>query len=336
MRIPTVLAIAVAEIFGSLCSQHLVADERHSSPSPREESAVSVREQETASKEPRRMNLALKTAGGTQLWTDHLHRNGYRIQRNAVTGHWRLLDPGNVRRTWGTKEHCQSFLNHLQSDLPADESPRSVVVLIHGLLRSHRSMKSLESDLLEQEDAEAIRFSYASTRSSIGGHAVALREVLEGFPASTQFSFVGHSMGNIVVRHVIGDLQRDGDPEGVLERCRSMVMLGPPNQGAAIARRLAPTGVFGMITGKSGIELGKRWPELVENLAIPPFPFAIIAGDLNRIQNPLVDGASDFLVSVEEARLDGSASFERVAVLHSRLMSDEAVRKRTVEFIRSH
>jgi len=23
------------------------------------------------------LNLALKTAGGTQLWTDHLHRNGY-------------------------------------------------------------------------------------------------------------------------------------------------------------------------------------------------------------------------------------------------------------------
>ncbi len=100
-------------------------------------------------------------------------------------------------------------------------------------------------------------------------------------PPETQFSFVGHSMGNIVVRHLISDLQRDGDPHGVLDRCRSMVMLGPPNQGAAIARRLAPTGLYGILTGKGGLELGPDWEDFVQNLATPSFPFAIIAGDVS-------------------------------------------------------
>jgi pimeloyl-ACP methyl ester carboxylesterase len=282
------------------------------------------------------LNLALKTAGGTQFWTDHLYRNGYRIQQNALTRHWRLLDAKDVRRAWGTRGQCQSVLDELQPESSQPKSPKYVVVLIHGLMRTHHSMKPLELALTDIQDAELIRFSYASTRSSIGNHAAALREVLEGFPANTRFSFVGHSMGNIVVRHLVGDLQREADPQGVLVRCRAMVMLGPPNQGAAIARRLAPTGLYEMITGKGGMELGVGWQDFAEKLATPPFPFAIIAGDLNQIQNPLVDGSSDFVVSVEEARLAGSESFERVAVLHSFLMNDESVKKRTSQFIKSH
>ena len=57
------------------------------------------------------VNLAFKTTGGTQLWTDHLYRKGYRIQQNALTGHWRLLDPNNVRRGWGTEKHCETLLD---------------------------------------------------------------------------------------------------------------------------------------------------------------------------------------------------------------------------------
>ena len=145
-------------------------------------------------------------------------------------------------------------------------------------------------------------------------------------------------MGNIVVRHLVSDLGRDGDPQGLLSRCRSMVMLGPPNQGAAIARRLAPSGLYGIVTGKGGMELGPKWDEFVQHLATPPFPFAIIAGDvsMNTLRNPLVEGSSDFVVSVEEAKLKGAESFETVPVLHSFLMNDEKVQKTTIEFIRSH
>ena len=145
-------------------------------------------------------------------------------------------------------------------------------------------------------------------------------------------------MGNIVIRHLIGDLKRDGDPDEILPRCRSMVMLGPPNQGAAIARRLAPTKLYGWITGAGGLELGPQWESFSSKLATPDFPFLIIAGDLsaNRIQNPLVGGSSDFVVSVDEAKLDGAEAMETFPVLHSFLMRDQAVNKRTIEFISSH
>jgi pimeloyl-ACP methyl ester carboxylesterase len=335
MRTPFALIIlTLAMIPNWLLSRQLVADDLISGSVGDRESAAFEGASEPDGRTAPQWNLPLKTAGGTQFWTDHLYRSGYRIQQNALTGHWRLLDSNDVRRAWGTRGQCQSVLDGLQPE--TSKSPKNVVVLIHGLMRTHHSMKPLELGLTDLEDAELIRFSYASTRSSIGNHAAALREVLEGFPANTRFSFVGHSMGNIVVRHLVGDLQRERDPHGVLVRCRSMVMLGPPNQGAAIARRLAPTGLYEMITGKGGMELGVGWQDFAENLATPPFPFAIIAGDLNQIQNPLVDGSSDFVVSVEEARLAGSESFERVAVLHSVLMNDESVKKRTSQFIKSH
>ena len=286
-------------------------------------------------------NVPLKTTGGTQLWTDHDDRDGYRIQQNALTGHWRLLDTGDVRQAWGTREACQSKLDELHP-LSAQSTPTHAVVMLHGLMRTRHCMKSLgqltEKELsVDVQPVRTIRFSYASTRKSIGDHAAALREVLQSQPESTQFSFVGHSMGNIVIRHLIGDLQRDGDPANILPRCRAMVMLGPPNQGAAIARRLAPTRLYGWITGTGGLELGPQWKTFSEKLGTPAFPFLIIAGDVsaNTVQNPLVDGSSDFVVSVEEAKLEGATALETFPVLHSFLMRDQAVMKRTIEFLSS-
>lgn len=292
---------------------------------------------ETNSSMANRFSLPLKTTGGTQLWTDHANRDGFRIQQNALTGHWRLIDSDDVRQAWGTEAECQSKLDELKplSSLEKSIVQRPTVVLLHGLMRTHHCMKPLEARLGEEGFPSVIRFSYASTRQSVTDHAAALRKVLDGLPEDRTFCFVGHSMGNIVVRHLIGDLERDGDPTGLLPRFRSMVMLGPPNQGAAIARRLAPTGLYGLVTGKGGLEMGRDWDQLEAKLATPSFPFTIIAGDVsqNLIQNPLVDGSSDFVVSLEEARLEGAREVRTLPALHSFLMNDPKAVDWTIEFL---
>lgn len=285
-----------------------------------------------------RFNLPIKTTGGTQVWTDHAFREGYRIQKNALTGHFRLLDGENVRRAWGTLEQCQAALDKFVPRRPNPADPKTVAVLLHGLMRTHHSMKTVETALEELPIDEMIRFAYASTQQSISDSALALRQILEDLPSNTEFCFIGHSMGNIVVRHLIGDLQRAGDPQAILTRCKSMVMLGPPNQGASIARNLAPTGLFELITGEGGMELGPKWDEFVTKLATPPFPFAIVAGDVSdtAIPNPLVEGDGDFVVSLDEAKLEGCNAFYTVPVLHSFIMSDDKAVTLTVEFIRKH
>lgn len=297
-------------------------------------------------------NLPIKTAGGQQLWTDFRNRDRYRVQQNALTTHWRLLDPANVRLAWGSKEQCLSELDRVHSavmpvvstkaaDTLADTStgsPQHIVVLLHGLMRTSGSMSSIEKALVAAGHDHPMSLSYASTRRGIGDHAVALREVLEDLPSHTTFSFVGHSMGNIVVRHLVGDLEQDGDPNGLLPRCQAMVMLGPPNNGASIARNMAKTGIYGWVTGKGGMELGPNFEELEKKLGTPPFPFAIVAGDLSHqtIQNPLTDGAGDFVVSTEEAALDGAKHFKTVPHLHSYLMDQEEIQQFVVEFLSQH
>lgn len=284
-----------------------------------------------------RLNLALPTAGGVQLWTDHQWFYGWRLQQHALTGHWRLLDGADVRRSWGSRAACEAALQEVitAQDGPGATGPTRVVVLLHGLMRTHRSMRPLESCCERASDAQSIPFSYASTRFGIADHAAALRHWVETLPGRPRVDFVGHSMGNIVLRHAIGDWQRDGDPQQVLPRLGRVVMLGPPNQGATIARRLGALRLFEAVAGQGATELGLDWDHLEERLAVPPCPFAIVAGELpaSAPQNPLVGGAGDFVVSVQEAQLPGATEMHTVPVLHSFLMDDPRVHEIVSRFL---
>ena len=279
------------------------------------------------------LNWQTPTMGGKQLWTDFQWREGWRIQQHVMTKHWRLLDSDNVRHAWGTRAACDAELNARQPNkrLPTTHA----IILMHGLGRSSTSMKGLAKYLAVNGFGTTICLEYASSRDSISQHAAALREVIDGLPADVRLDFVGHSMGNIVVRHAIGDWQQVG-AASVLNRIEHVVMLGPPNQGASIARQLARTGVFGWVAGEGALELGKKWHELDVRLATPPCPFGIIAGRLseNSISNPLVDGAGDFVVSVEETKLDGATDFLEVPVLHTFLMDSPEVQRAVASFLR--
>ncbi len=277
-------------------------------------------------------NIPTPTLGGKQFWTDHCFRNGWKIQQNALTKHWRLLDDNAVRRAWGSRGACQQVLDQKQ---PTWQSDRPlVIVLLHGLMRSSTSMNSMAKALERGLNCDTVAFEYASTRLPIAQHAEALRDCVQGIPADRRIAFVGHSMGNIVVRHAIGDWQRQAGTSP-LSRIHGFVMLGPPNQGASIARQLSKTGLFKLITGESGMQLGPEWDRFESRLAIPPFPFGIIAGHFEGpAQNPLVDGASDLVVSVEETKLEGATDFMEVPRLHSFMMDDPEIQQATIQFFK--
>lgn len=280
-------------------------------------------------------NLPIKTLGGKQFWTDFAWADGWRMQQNAITGHWRVLDPKNVRRAWGNRPACEAVIEKNVDRTLAVE--QHVVVLLHGLLRSSASMAVLEKVIEKETGLRTVRFDYASTRKGIAEHAIALRQVLENLPGDPKIDFVCHSMGNIVVRHLLADLTRDGDPQNLMPRLRRMVMLGPPNQGADIARQLGKLGLFELVTGKGGMQLGPAWDEFQANLATPSFPFIIVAGDTGEgwLRNPAIGNASDLLVKLDEARLEGCEKFHVVPVIHSLLMGDKAVQAIVVDYLRA-
>ena len=292
-------------------------------------------------------NLPLPTLGGKQFWTDYRWWQGWRIQYNSTLDHWRLLDPNSVRRGWGGRQAMLDELSQVMASSQAESNPTEVVLLLHGLMRTASSMDPIEKELarvdrdlmtLHPDVAKKrtpISFSYASTRDPISAHSAALRELVENLPAQPRISMVGHSLGNIVFRQAIGEWQRNGDPKNVLPRMNRVVMLGPPNQGSSFAAKLSQMGLFETITGNSGMQLGPSWDRFRDGLGTPPCPFAIVAGDISKspIQNPLLSGPSDGVVTLEEAALDGMTELASVPVVHSFLMSNSSVVRAAVAFL---
>jgi pimeloyl-ACP methyl ester carboxylesterase len=277
-------------------------------------------------------NLDLPTMGGSQFWTDHIWRRSWRIQQNVQTKHWRLIDGDNVRRAWGSRAACEEAL---QEYVPVNDVPFThAVVYLHGLMRTSRSMKPVAEAVHQELSLPAIYFEYASTRQPIAEHAAALREFLQSMPPTLKLSFVGHSMGNIVLRHVIGDCLTQGD-QATLDRMHSIVMLGPPNQGAAIARQLSKVDLYKWVTGPGGMELGPHWETIESKLAEPRCPFGIVAGHMEEgfLSNPLISEDSDFVVGVEETKLPHATDMLELPQLHSFLMDDPAVQTAVINFI---
>ena len=203
--------------------------------------------------------IPVPTLGGKQFWADELFFRGWRIQRNVLSDHCRLLDPSDRRHSWGTLEQCRAKLDEIKRRQKLPPMRGRAVVVLHGLIRSRESMARLCDYLEKKGGFTVINVTYPSTRRSIGQHAAALGRIIENLDGITEIHFVGHSMGNLVVRHYLGD-QLDRSTGRLRERrCKRMVMLGPPNQGSHLATALSENGAFSAINGTPGRQLGAEW-----------------------------------------------------------------------------
>ena len=283
-------------------------------------------------------NVKTKTFGGQQFWTDVRYVGGWRIQNNSETKHFRLIDSKNVRHAWGNRLHCDQVLDEAIKNGDAKYCQGPLVIILHGLIRSSKSMRPLSRYLQNEGGYTTLNFEYASTRKRVDEHAIALNSVIEGLgPDVTEINLVGHSLGNIVVRRYLADhtepaTGRQGDP-----RIKRAVMIGPPNQGSRMARLLKSSRLFQTFAGASGSQLSRSWDELKPTLTTPNFEFGIIAGGQESdrdLSNFVLNGKDDFTVSVEETKLDGARDFLIRPLFHSTMMKDPEVLKATLNFLK--
>ena len=293
-------------------------------------------EQEPPAKAVGYLNWPTKTLGGAQFWTDVRYAGKWRIQQHSKTQHCRLLNPNNVRKAWGNRLHCDEVLNKAIADGQAKPCSGKVVIVLHGLIRTSGSMATMAKFLEDQAGYSTINFQYASTRKSVGDHAVALRSVIDNLgPDVTEIYFVGHSLGNLVVRRYLSDTtnketQAQGD-----QRIKRIVMIGPPNQGSRMAKILKKSYLFHKIAGVSGAELSRTWDKLAPTLATPTVEFGIIAGGQaseKDLSNFVLKGPDDFTVSLEEAKLAGASDLLVRPLLHSTMMTKPVSLKATLSF----
>lgn len=262
-----------------------------------------------------RPNIPFPTLGGKQFWTDRYLFSGWRIQENAVTGHSRLLDPGDVRRCWGAYGACREAFERIRADRGIAPCHGHLVILVHGLGRSRASLGRLRRGL-EAAGYRVAAVSHASTRRSVARNADDLAELIENLETVDRVSFVTHSLGGLMVRDM---LSRADAPWRKRIAVNALVMTAPPSRGSRMADILQFVPPINLILWRG---LFDSRTISVANLPVPDVPFAIIAaGNGKRGWNPLLEGDDDLIVSVDETRLDCASGWMRVNGIHAFVMN---------------
>lgn len=269
----------------------------------------------------------MKTLGGRQLWGDVAVFHEWRIQKNILTGHYRLLDGDDFRHVSGTFEECRQKLEDVKKQKGIPRMSGKAVILVHGIIRSSKSFGKMRSRF-QQEGYHAFCFDYPSTRVTIAESAEFLHRVIESMDGIDEINFVVHSMGGLVVRAYLAE-HHD-------ERIRRMVMVGVPNLGAAMADRVQGIALYKAIFGPAGRQLVRDPGGFIAKLPTPDFEFAIIAGARGSENgyNFLIPGDDDGTVGVDSTRLPGAADFIAVRGIHSFLPGHHSVIDHSLRFVK--
>ena len=269
-------------------------------------------------------------------WTDELVRHDWRLQHRPQAfprgDACRLLDPDDRVVREGTRSECEAAFAAVEQSGRVAPVRGHTVILLHGLGEGRDSMAPLAKHLRTALDATVLTFGYASVKADIDAHGRALDTVISRLPHAETLSFVGHSLGNLVVRRWMAlAAARD------LARTRRMVMLGPPNQGSDLARMASRIWGLASLTEGASRDLVVDWPRVAPSLAVPGCDFGIVAGGRgdDTGYSLLLEGDDDAVVRVAETRLAGARDFVVVPVHHAAMMKDTAVQRATAEFLQT-
>jgi pimeloyl-ACP methyl ester carboxylesterase len=274
------------------------------------------------------------TRGGTQFWGDELFLRDWHIQRNALTGHCRLLDGKNERHAWGTFAHCSAKLAEIKKEQKLKPHTGKAVICLHGLGRGPAAMNKMKTFIEADGTYVVYNVAYPTTQAGVGDHAKNLDAVIRSLKGVDEINFVAHSLGNLVIRHYLADQTDEKRGLKPDKRIKRIVMLGPPNHGAQLAKKYGQNWAWKSLAGKPGQQLGRDWDKLEKHLATPHCQFGIIAGGKGKEgYNPLLTGDDDGVVRVEEAKLAGARDFAVAPVVHMFLKDDATVQEQTLRFL---
>lgn len=195
--------------------------------------------------------------------------------------------------------------------------PRDIVVLIHGLGRSPRSLLAVRF-WLWRAGYQVVIVGYPSRRltvqAAVENYLKPALEKLKPAPGA-RVHFVTHSLGGILFR--AWAVTRDpGFPLG------RTVMLAPPNHGSEVLRQLGGKPWVRRLLGPVVPELGEDENSVPRQLGAVPPGTGIIMGNRPMIPffRKLLGPESDGIVSVAGGWVDGQADFMVTPADHTFIM----------------
>jgi pimeloyl-ACP methyl ester carboxylesterase len=216
------------------------------------------------------------------------------------------------------------------ADVAAPPACSDGVILLHGIGRTHRWMRTLEK-ALQQAGFATLNLGYASRKKPLDLLAAdidgPIRQFAEGIEGALHFA--GHSMGGLLARLYIAKFRP--------ERLGRVVMLGTPNGGSEIADRLRDLALYRAYYGPAGQQLTTRRDAALTSLPPPDYAVGVIAGDRSiRLVASLfkVPKPNDTMVSVASTGLDGMADHVVVDAVHAGLVHHAGAIDQTIAFLR--
>lgn len=212
------------------------------------------------------------------------------------------------------------------------EPARECVILLHGLGRTALSMLPMSRALREAGYLIA-NINYPSREHPI--ESLAASALPRGFgqcrdAGGGTVHIVTHSMGGLLTRHYLSENEAPG-----LGR---VVMMGPPNQGSAVADRLMDEAFYQRLNGPAGQQLGTGPDGIAARLGPVAFPLGVLAGNqrtpVDVFLSEGIDEPSDGKVTVEETRVAGMADFRVLEANHTFILSDPEAIRQVLHFLR--
>ncbi len=265
------------------------------------------------------MNLHLERLKAYQFWGDIWARSGWRVQRHALSGEHRVLDPGRKVRLVADRDEC---LAHAAGAAPAWNS-REAIVLLHALGTTPHLLAPM-ARRLSADGFAVVNLSYPTLEEGVDAHARRVHGIAAALAADgiERISFVGHSLGGLVARCAAPGLPV---PLG------RIAFLGTPNQGSRLAQILSRFALYGPFFGPSGQDV---LPGTVARMPVPDGPLLVVAGGTGRFGfNPLLKGDDDGVLRVSETRLPAAHDYLRVFCLHRLLPRHKIAIAAVAEFM---
>lgn len=196
---------------------------------------------------------------------------------------------------------------------------KDVVVLVHGMGRTKWSWLVL-ARALSKQGYRVENWGYSSTKWTLEELGAQLADFVHRLELELeskgegvgQLHFVGHSLGNILVRWVLRHR-----PPVMPGR---VVMIAPPNQGSASADKFS--GVIGWL-----------WPPIHGLKTDEGSVVRLLGDDAGGREVGIIAGKYDGKVSVEESRWAGARDHVVVPAAHTYIMNRRDVGELVLRFL---
>lgn len=203
------------------------------------------------------------------------------------------------------------------------------VVVLHGILRSERSMSGL-ANFIQSHGYDVLNLGYPSTKLDLAALTAHVHNDAHAFVqnAPGKIHFIGYSMGGLLIRAYLHAHK--------LEALGRVVMLGTPNHGSEVADFIQRWKIYQKFYGPAGQQLITNQSAFASLFGNIDFELGVLAGtrSIDPISSWIIGKPNDGKVSVASTRIDGMKDHLTIRATHTFFPNNKTAWRQTLHFLK--